>query len=216
VEAGCPPSTRSATAAEAFADRSYEADGRLTPRTQPDALGEDEDLATARVLRRLHGDDLKVVFIGPCIAKKVEAQCDELAGEVDAVLMFPEVRRMCLDEGIFPEGVPASDFDPPHGGAGGLFPVSRGILQAAGLQEDLMTGDVIATQGRSHMLEAIKEFAEAMAKGEAKLSDMPNLNVVFRLHPPRKGHAGLKRTFQQGGALGNYGEDISKLVEKMR
>lgn len=62
----------------------------------------------------------------------------------------------------------------------------------------------------------IAEFAGAVAAGKAKIGDLPGLNPVFRLHPPRKGHAGLKRTFQQGGALGNYGEEISKLVEKMR
>jgi nitrogen-specific signal transduction histidine kinase/iron only hydrogenase large subunit-like protein len=117
-------------------------------------------VATARALRRLHGDDLKIVFVGPCIAKKVEAQSAELAGEIDAVLMFPEVRRICADDGIFPDVIQASDFDPPHGGAGALFPISRGILQAADLPEDLMTGEIIATQGRSHMLEAIKEFGE--------------------------------------------------------
>ena len=117
-------------------------------------------VAMARAIRRLHGDDWKVVFIGPCIAKKVEAQDVALSHEIDAVLMFPELRRMCQEDGIFPEGVLASDFDPPHGKAGGLFSISRGILQAADLHEDLMTGEVIATQGRSHMLEAIKEFAE--------------------------------------------------------
>ena len=117
-------------------------------------------VAMARALRRLYGDDLKIVFIGPCIAKKVEAQREELADEVDAVLMFPELRGMCADEGIFPDGVVGSEFDPPHGGLGGLFPVSRGILQAADIEEDLLTGEVIATQGRSHMLEAVKEFAE--------------------------------------------------------
>ena len=116
--------------------------------------------AMARALRRLHGSDLKIVFIGPCIAKKVEAQCEALFGEVDAVLMFPELRRIFVDDGLFPDEAVASDFDPPHGGLGGLFPVSRGILQAADIQEDLLTGEVIATQGRSHMLEAVKEFAE--------------------------------------------------------
>ncbi len=117
-------------------------------------------VATARALRKLHGDDLKIVFIGPCIAKKVEAQCEQVAGEVDAVLTFPELQRMCDAERILPHAVEPSDFDPPHGAAGGLFSVSRGILQAAELKEDLMTGEVVATQGRSHMLEAIKEFAE--------------------------------------------------------
>jgi signal transduction histidine kinase len=111
-------------------------------------------------MRQMYGDDLKIVFIGPCIAKKVEAQSEAVAGEIDAVLIFPELRRLCADHGIFPDSVQAGEFDPPHGAAGGLFSVSRGILQAAELQEDLMTGEVIATQGRSHMLEAIKEFAE--------------------------------------------------------
>jgi signal transduction histidine kinase len=117
-------------------------------------------VATARALRRLHGDSLKVVFIGPCIAKKVEAQTNQLAGEIDAVLMYPELRRLCSDEGVTPDIVQPSDFDPPYGNTGGLFPVSRGILQAAELREDLMTGEVIATQGRGHMQDAIKEFAE--------------------------------------------------------
>jgi signal transduction histidine kinase/NAD-dependent dihydropyrimidine dehydrogenase PreA subunit len=117
-------------------------------------------VAMARVLRRLHGDDLKIVFIGPCIAKKVESRLSELADEIDSVLMFPELRQLCDQEGLFAAGVGPSDFDPPHGGTGGLFPVNRGILQAAGLAEDLMTGEVVATQGRRHMLEAIKEFAE--------------------------------------------------------
>ena len=116
--------------------------------------------AMARALRRLHGDDLQVVFIGPCIAKKAEALSDSLSGEVDAVLMFAELQRMFADDGLFPDGAIASDFDPPHGGLGGLFPISRGILQAADIREDLMTGEVIATQGRSHMLDAVKEFAE--------------------------------------------------------
>jgi nitrogen-specific signal transduction histidine kinase/iron only hydrogenase large subunit-like protein len=117
-------------------------------------------VAITRALRRLHGSDLKVVFIGPCIAKKVEAQCATLGDSVDAVLVFPELRRMFADDGVFAEAVVPIDFDPPHGSIGGLFPVSRGVLQAADIQEDLLTGEVIATQGRRHMLEAVKEFAE--------------------------------------------------------
>ena len=62
----------------------------------------------------------------------------------------------------------------------------------------------------------IAAFAAAVVDGKAKLADLPGLKPVFRMHPPRKGHAGLKRTYQQGGALGNYGEDIVSLVEQMR
>jgi large subunit ribosomal protein L30 len=38
----------------------------------------------------------------------------------------------------------------------------------------------------------------------------------MRLHPPRKGYRTLKRTFQQGGALGYYGREINTLLYKMR
>ena len=117
-------------------------------------------VAIARAVRHLHGHDLRTVFIGPCIAKKVEALSAGVAGEIDAVLTFQELRRMLDAQGIFPDSVAPSDFDPPHGAAGAMFPVARGILHAANLREDLLTGDIIATQGRSHVIEAIKEFAE--------------------------------------------------------
>jgi len=62
----------------------------------------------------------------------------------------------------------------------------------------------------------IKEFAQAFIDGDALLQDVPLLKPVFRLHPPRKGHAGLKRTASQGGVLGNHGEEIAVLLHKMR
>lgn len=78
---------------------------------------------------------------------------------------------------------------------------------------DRLTDEYVA---KNSTFKSIADFAAAVVDGKAKLSDMPGLNPVFRMHPPRKGHAGIKRTFQQGGALGNYGEEISELVEKMR
>ena len=111
-------------------------------------------VALSRALRKRHGNDLKVVFIGPCIAKKYESP----EGEVDAVLTFQELRQMFREERIFPGSIEPSDFDPPHGGIGSLFPISRGLLQAASIPEDLFTGDVIAADGKSNFVEAIREF----------------------------------------------------------
>jgi large subunit ribosomal protein L30 len=64
--------------------------------------------------------------------------------------------------------------------------------------------------------DSIQAFAEAVVKGEATLKDVPKLKPVFRLHPPRKGHAGIKRTVQQGGELGDHGDGINALLHKMR
>jgi 50S ribosomal protein L30P, archaeal len=82
----------------------------------------------------------------------------------------------------------------------------------------LVGGDRLTDEyvSKNSSYKSIKDFAAAVISGKAKLKDMPELNPVFRMHPPRKGHAGIKRTYQQGGALGNYGEEISVLVEKMR
>jgi large subunit ribosomal protein L30 len=63
---------------------------------------------------------------------------------------------------------------------------------------------------------SIQAFAEAVIDGKTSLKEIPGLKPVFRLHPPRKGHAGIKRTVRQGGVLGNHDENISVLLHKMR
>ena len=95
-------------------------------------------------------------FIGPCIAKKGEAASEGVEGDVAAVLTFAELRQMLADAGIRPGTVEPSEFDPPWSGPGGFFPISRGLLQAAGITEDLMNGEVMATDGRTNFVEAIQ------------------------------------------------------------
>lgn len=63
---------------------------------------------------------------------------------------------------------------------------------------------------------SIAEFARALCTGEATMRDVPNLKPVLRLHPPRKGHFSIKRTRNQGGALGYYGREINQLLYRMR
>ncbi len=116
-------------------------------------------VAAARAVRRLHGDDVSVVFVGPCVGKKMEADSMRLAGDINAVLTFGELRSMFRGRGIEAESVCESDFDPPHGGLGGLLPIGRGMLQAAELPEDLKSGAIVAVEGHSHVREAVKEFA---------------------------------------------------------
>jgi two-component system NtrC family sensor kinase len=115
-------------------------------------------VATARVLRLLHGLETKIVFIGPCIAKKLEASAPELSGEVSAVLTFAELQKMISTAGITPDSVAPVEFDPPRAGQGALFPLAKGMLQTAGIPEDLLRGNVVTADGCSSFMEAIKEF----------------------------------------------------------
>ncbi|MCX8032709.1 MAG: ATP-binding protein [Thermoleophilia bacterium] len=118
-------------------------------------------VATARALRRELGPDIKVVFMGPCVAKK-RASIDETQIEIDAVLTYAELRDMFARKGIKPEDFGDDDnFDPPYGGVGMVFPISGGLLQTAGLEEDLISGEIIVAEGKNDFVETISEFDQA-------------------------------------------------------
>lgn len=117
-------------------------------------------VAMSRVMRLKYGEEISIVFIGPCVAKKSENP------EVDAAITFLELRNMIEAAGISPGSVAPAEFDPPLGGRGAIFPVTRGLLQTAGVNDDAITGKIIAAEGRIDFQEAIKEFEEGMIGGQ--------------------------------------------------
>ncbi len=119
-------------------------------------------IASAQLVRQLYGEETKVVYIGPCIAAKDEALRYEGRSKVDAVLTFVELRELFNEYNIKESTVEYSDFDPPLGYKGSLYAVSNGILQAAGLSEDLMNGQIITAEGKENVLEAIREFESSV------------------------------------------------------
>ena len=115
-------------------------------------------IAMARVIREIQGPEVKIVFFGPCIAKKIEAIDEAVQGEIDAASTFSGMQRLFNAKGITPGIAEPADFDPPHADIGAIFPVSKGMLQSAGLGEDLVTGMVVSADGRDDFMEALKEF----------------------------------------------------------
>ncbi len=115
-------------------------------------------VATAKVVRKKYGKEVKVVFIGPCVEAKDEAKIYKDDGKVDSVLTFMELRELFQEFNITEKKVEFSEFDPPIGNLGSLYPISNGILQAAGIDEGLMNGNVITTEGRNNMLESVSQF----------------------------------------------------------
>jgi len=51
-----------------------------------------------------------------------------------------------------------SEFDPPLGNWGALYPYPAGILQAAGIKRDLVSSQVITASGTEDVREAITDF----------------------------------------------------------
>lgn len=117
-------------------------------------------IATAKVVRKKYGDNIKVIYIGPDIASKDVALKSPKDGKVDAVLTFPELRRLFTDMKINENTVEFSDFDFPIGYKGSLYPLRNGFIQAADIDENLLTTDVTSVEGKKQMLEYIHEFKD--------------------------------------------------------
>jgi iron only hydrogenase large subunit-like protein len=117
-------------------------------------------LSHARLLRRELADDIRVVFIGPCIAKKREA--DTHADLIDAALTFEDLREWMKRAGIKPEEIdapPDSVFVPRQAGTGALYPVEGGMvrsLRAKGASAQFMSFSGLGSVVRA--LEGIEEF----------------------------------------------------------
>jgi iron only hydrogenase large subunit-like protein len=76
-------------------------------------------VAMSRVVRARYGNDVKIVFIGPCVAKKAEST------EIDEAITFSELRELFDLFKITPENSHPLDFDQPAGGRR-YFPCNQG------------------------------------------------------------------------------------------
>ena len=109
-------------------------------------------VAMTRAVKKKHGQNLKVVFIGPCVAKKQESD------EVTEILTFAELRELLRKRDIHPRNTEPVAFDPPYAGKGSIFPISRGLLQTIDIKESAFEGNIIVAEGRADFQEALKEF----------------------------------------------------------
>jgi large subunit ribosomal protein L30 len=63
---------------------------------------------------------------------------------------------------------------------------------------------------------SIDDLAEAIVTCKAEFQKLPNMQPVFKLHPPSKGYKGkTKKGFKAGGEAGYRGEAINELVQRM-
>ncbi|MCR4714386.1 MAG: Fe-S cluster protein [Treponemataceae bacterium] len=85
-------------------------------------------LAHARFLKKTYGEDTCVIFIGPCIAKKSEA---DSFPEIEAAVTFENLRKWFDDEGIVPSNFTPKDDDifiPQKAAQGAFYPVDGGMI----------------------------------------------------------------------------------------
>ena len=111
-------------------------------------------IAHSRLIKDKLGDETKVIFVGPCIAKKAEAEREEYEGEIDVVLTFDELFEWAEEEGIEIKSLEESDFDETPFGYSGYFPLPGGLLKTAGMETDIFQEDILNVHG----ITEIKDF----------------------------------------------------------
>lgn len=121
-------------------------------------------IAHGKILKQRLGADAKVVFIGPCIAKKREAEREEFSGIIDAVLTFDELEQWMQIEGIALERCEESDFDEGSiSDTAKLFPIPGGLLKTAQIEYDGTQIDVLHTCGKDSVMEILELSAKKIS-----------------------------------------------------
>ncbi|MCF8231510.1 MAG: 4Fe-4S binding protein [Bacteroidales bacterium] len=119
-------------------------------------------VATAKVVRKRYGENLKVVFIGPCIDAKEDAKRYSDDGQIDSVITFPELRQLFKEYGVDEKQVHFSDFDDPIGYKGSLYPISKAFKDIAGIDDDMLTTQELTVDGGEPALNAVETFSTSI------------------------------------------------------
>jgi len=118
-----------------------------------------------RMLKEKLGKDIKTVFIGPCIAKKSEAQWEQTRQAVDAVLTFIELKNWLVSAGIDLASCEESSFDEEPVAMANYFPLPGGLLKTAGVSDDGLQVEVMQVSGPQQ----VKEILEAIPRSNRYL-----------------------------------------------
>ncbi len=106
----------------------------------------------------------KVVFIGPCIAKKEEME--QVKEYIDAVLTFQELEKLITEKltidwktsGLLNEV--KTEFDGEKPDLARLFPLGGGLLKTANLSTDLLGDEYLTIEGLEEAIAFLQRFPQ--------------------------------------------------------
>jgi len=113
-------------------------------------------------LRKLYGQDIGIVFIGPCIAKKIEA--DENPGYPDFALTYGELRTWLEEESLDLEVIAGElnigvetvpPFLPSAAGKSTLYPVEGGMIASLAWGKDPFQTNAVAISGSEQVVSTL-------------------------------------------------------------
>ena len=123
-------------------------------------------IAMGRYIKKNYGDDSKVVFIGPCVAKKSEYVDEEVVGAIDAVLTFKELKEIFKGLQINLDELEEIDLDTPHAFMGKSFPLTGGLLKTANISGDILHKEIVVVEGKTRVVEIMDEIMNGNLKSK--------------------------------------------------
>ena len=112
-------------------------------------------IAHAKLLRQRYGNEIKIVFVGPCVTKKAEAERPEYKGLIDCVLTFSELKKWLITCDIDPAVCEESDFDIQPCGEARVYPLVGGTLRTAMIGTDVLESQTAMVSGFDEVKEAL-------------------------------------------------------------
>lgn len=122
-------------------------------------------IAHGKMLKEELGSNVKVVFLGPCIAKKKEAGDDRHDSCIDAVLNFNDINRWLNEEEITIEDCEDILFRHLDPKVNRLYPVTNGVVNSVLATEEKKDG---YRKFYVHGARNCIDLCESMVRGEIK------------------------------------------------
>ncbi len=118
-------------------------------------------IAHAKKIKKTLGDSTKIVFIGPCVAKKSEISWEEVAGIVDYALTFTEFKELLERRSIDLSKLEDADFDEEVPGKSRFFPLPGGLLKTASIENDGLDMQTYHTNGFLDLKNAVDNMGSS-------------------------------------------------------
>ncbi|MBM7624569.1 [Fe-Fe] hydrogenase large subunit C-terminal domain-containing protein [Sporohalobacter salinus] len=172
-------------------------------------------VAHGRLIKEKYSD-VEVVFIGPCIAKLEEITWDSIQEAIDLAITFDQLQELFDDQQLIPEELPESQFDDLSVNWSTAFPVEKGVLQAAGIDNEFNT-DIITVSGVKNCIDTFEDllageinpqFIEALICVGGCING-PGISSDLGLHARREKVVNYSRNLVNKRSTSNKQENIN-------
>ncbi|MGB4223072.1 MAG: [Fe-Fe] hydrogenase large subunit C-terminal domain-containing protein [Syntrophorhabdus sp.] len=123
-------------------------------------------IAIGRVARELKSSDWKVVYLTSCLARMGEIVAPEVAGAIDEVITFVDVRNLLIEAGVDKASLPETEFDGPRPYQGRIIPVIGGLYRNIGPSFDVLIDEISVIGGPRRTTSSLKQLAEGYMEGK--------------------------------------------------